>query len=159
MASLSLSLICHLLILLAILSSGSDSVKAADLVHGFSIEEATVDTIRLAFKQNKLTSRQIVEFYIERIQRLNPDLHAVIEVNPDARALADKADHERKVKAPISFSKLHGIPVLLKDNIATKDNLNTTAGSFELLGSVVSRDAGVVTKLREAGLSYWERPA
>ena len=115
------------------------------------MEEATVDDIRLAFEQNKLTSRQLVDLYIERIERLNPDLHAVLEVNPDARALADKADYERKVKAPISFSKLHGIPVLLKDNIATKDKLNTTAGSFALLGSVVSRDAGVVTKLREAG--------
>ena len=72
-------------------------------------------------------------------------------MNPDAFELAEKADHERRIKAPISLSKLHGIPVLVKDNIATKDKLNTTAGSFALLGSVVPRDAGVVTKLREAG--------
>ncbi|KAB1207484.1 hypothetical protein CJ030_MR7G000721 [Morella rubra] len=73
------------------------------------------------------------------------------KVNPEALYLADKADSERKAKAPGSLSYLHGIPVLLKDNIATKDKLNTTAGSYALLGSVVPRDAGVVKKLRKAG--------
>ena len=73
-------------------------------------------------------------------------------MNPDALYLADKADYESKTKAPsASLSKLHGIPILVKDNIATKDKLNTTAGSYALLGSVVPRDAGVVTKLRTAG--------
>ncbi|XP_062082128.1 probable amidase At4g34880 [Humulus lupulus] len=154
MGALSLSSICHLLvlILLSIFSTGYHSLKPADSINnGFSIEEATVDDIQLAFRHNKLTSRQLVQFYIDRIQRLNPVLHGVIEVNPDAGALADKADHERKVKAPISFSKLHGIPVLVKDNIATKDKMNTTAGSLALLGSVVPRDAGVVAKLKKAG--------
>ncbi|PON83432.1 Amidase [Trema orientale] len=135
----------HLLVLILLLAILS-SVKGY-----FSIEEATVDDIRLAFQRNKLSSRQLVEFYMERIKRLNPNLNAVLEVNPDALYLADKADHERKIKAPVSFSKLHGIPLLVKDNIATKDKLNTTAGSFALLGSVVPRDAGVVTKLRKAG--------
>lgn len=137
-----------LLILVAILSSVSHTATA---VRSFSIIEATVDDLQLAFKQNKLCSRQLVEFYINRINGLNPVLHGVIEVNPDALYLADKADQERKVKAPISFSKLHGIPVLLKDNIATKDKTNTTAGSFALLGSVVPRDAGVAAKLRKSG--------
>ena len=72
-------------------------------------------------------------------------------MNPEALHLADKADSERKLKAPGSLSGLHGIPILLEDNIATKDKLNTTAGSFALLGSVVPNDAGVVTKLRKAG--------
>ncbi|KAF4383691.1 hypothetical protein F8388_014191 [Cannabis sativa] len=134
--------------LLALLLSGyhySDAAAAASNNNnkGFSILEATVDEIQLAFKQNKLTSRKLVEFYIHRIQRLNPLLHGVIEVNPDAGELANKADYERKVKAPVSFSKLHGIPILVKDNIATKDKMNTTAGSLALLGSVVPRDAGV----------------
>jgi len=75
----------------------------------------------------------------------------VLELNPDALAEADKADQERKAKAPHSLSPLHGIPILVKDNIATKDKMNTTAGSFALLGSVVPRDAGVVTRLRKAG--------
>jgi amidase len=72
-------------------------------------------------------------------------------VNPDALFLADKADRERKVNTRGSTGGLHGIPILLKDNIATKDKLNTTAGSYALLGSVVPRDAGVVMKLRKAG--------
>ncbi|KAM1453837.1 hypothetical protein FF1_003442 [Malus domestica] len=118
----------------------------------FSIREATIDDLQFAFKHNLLTSRQLVQFYLGEIKRLNPFLRAVIEVNPDALYLADKADYERKTKAPsASHSKLHGIPILVKDNIATKDKLNTTAGSYALLGSVVPRDAGVVTKLRNVG--------
>ncbi|KAK4562350.1 hypothetical protein RGQ29_005002, partial [Quercus rubra] len=101
--------------------------------------------------QNKLTSRQLVEFYLKEIRRLNPILKGVIEVNPDALCQANNADYERKAKVPGSQSRLHGIPILLKDNIATKDKLNTIAGSFALLGSVVPRDAGVVSKLRKAG--------
>ncbi|KAJ7562653.1 hypothetical protein O6H91_03G078700 [Diphasiastrum complanatum] len=116
----------------------------------FSVEEATIDEIQAAFKAGTLTSRQLVESYLHRIATFNPLLHAIIEVNPDALTLADKADEERKIaKKPLS--PLHGIPILLKDNIATKDKLNTTAGSFALLGSVVPRDAGVVRRLRKAG--------
>jgi amidase len=74
-----------------------------------------------------------------------------MDTNPDALFQADKADYERRIKAPGSLAGLHGIPILLKDNIATKDKLNTTAGSFALLGSVVPRDAGIVVKLRKAG--------
>ncbi|XP_065629129.1 probable amidase At4g34880 [Quercus suber] len=117
----------------------------------FSIKEVTIHDLQLAFKQNKLTSRQLVEFYLKEIRKLNPILKRVIEVNPDVLCQADKADYERKAKVPGSQSRLHGIPILLKDNIATKDKLNTTAGSFALLGSVVPRDAGVVYKLRKAG--------
>ncbi|KAI3446224.1 hypothetical protein Pfo_002889 [Paulownia fortunei] len=116
-----------------------------------SIREATIQDLQSAFQQNQLTTRQLVEFYLNEIKRLNPLLKGVIEVNPDALYLADKADQERKVKPPGSLSRLHGIPILLKDNISTKDKLNTTAGSFALLGSVVPRDAGVVMKLRKAG--------
>ncbi|KAF5727832.1 putative amidase [Tripterygium wilfordii] len=119
--------------------------------HGFSIKEASISDLQLAFRQNQLTSRKLIEFYIGEIRTLNPVLRGVIEVNPDAIHQADKADRERKAKAPVSLSHLHGIPVLLKDTIATKDKLNTTSGSFALLGSVVPRDAGVVVKLRKAG--------
>ncbi|KAG6653454.1 hypothetical protein CIPAW_05G078000 [Carya illinoinensis] len=98
--------------------------------------------------QNQLTSKRLVEFYLGKIQRFNPVLKGIIEVNPDAMYQANKADSERKA---CSLSGLHGIPVLLKDNIGTKDKLNTTAGSLVLLGSVVPRDAGVVAKLRKAG--------
>jgi amidase len=121
------------------------------MARNFSVKEATVHDLQLAFKQNKLTSRQLVEFYLREISRLNPMLKGVIEVNPDVLYQADKADYEREAKLPGSQYRLHGIPILLKDNIATKDKLNTTAGSFALLGSVVPRDAGVVAKLRAAG--------
>ncbi|CAI0445375.1 unnamed protein product [Linum tenue] len=119
-----------------------------------SIKEATIDEIQLAFKQNQLTSRQLVEYYISEINRLNPILNAVIEVNPDAIYQADRADYERaraKTRRGSMLGGLHGIPVLIKDTIGTKDKLNTSAGSFALLGSVVARDAGVVAKLRQGG--------
>ncbi|KAJ8572182.1 hypothetical protein K7X08_008693 [Anisodus acutangulus] len=122
--------------------------------YAFSIKEATISDLQLAFSQNQLTSRQLVKFYLGEISRLNPVLKGVIEINPDALLEADKADHERNKAKELarSLSMLHGVPILLKDNIATKDNLNTTAGSFSLLGSVVPRDAGIVTKLRKAGV-------
>ncbi|OVA19855.1 Amidase [Macleaya cordata] len=142
--------------------------------HGFSIREAGIRDIQQAFTENKLTSRQLVEFYLHEIQTLNPLLRAVIEVNPDALDLADKADWERSrmmirmrtnkllqkdhhhhhhcsSSSRYDLGELHGIPVLLKDTIATKDKLNTTAGSYALLGSVVPRDAGVVKRLRRSG--------
>lgn len=119
--------------------------------HAFSIREATIKDLQFAFKQNQLKSRQLIEFYIGEIHRLNPVLNGVIEINLDALYQADKADYERKVKASGSLLGLHGIPILLKDNIATKDKLNTTAGSSALFRSVVPRDAGVVMKLRKAG--------
>jgi amidase len=148
-SQLSFSLFSSLLlILLATLSSGVQAIKG----HGLSsLREATVQDIHLAFKQNRLTSRRLVEFYLKQINRLNPVLKGVLEVNPDVLFQADKADHERYTHAPISLSLLHGIPILLKDNIATMDKLNTTAGSYALLRSVVSRDSGVATKLRKAG--------
>ncbi|KAL5791159.1 hypothetical protein ACOSQ2_006047 [Xanthoceras sorbifolium] len=144
--SLHFSLISSLLFLI-LLALSTLSIS----VYTFSIREATIKDLQLAFKQNQLTSRQPVEFYLGEIHRLNPVLNGVIEVNPDALYQADKADYERKGNAPGSLIGLHGIPVLLKDNIATKDKLNTTAGSFALVGSVVPRDAGVVMKLRKAG--------
>ncbi|KAM0945519.1 putative amidase signature domain-containing protein [Dioscorea sansibarensis] len=119
--------------------------------HGFEIQEATIEGIQRAFKEGKLTSRQLVQYYSDRIHDLNPLLRAVIEVNPDAIRLAELADKERNAAGDRHLGWLHGIPILLKDNIATKDQLNTTAGSFSLLDSVVPRDAGVVRRLRSAG--------
>ncbi|OMO92848.1 Amidase [Corchorus olitorius] len=119
--------------------------------HDFTIEEATIESIQKAFAKNKLTSLQLVDFYLKRIEKLNPVLRGVLEVNPDARAQAEKADRERRSNVYRRGSLMHGIPVLLKDSIATKDKLNNTAGSYALLGSVVARDAGIVKKLRKAG--------
>ncbi|XP_002984896.2 probable amidase At4g34880 [Selaginella moellendorffii] len=117
----------------------------------FQIEEATVEDIQEALKAGTLTSKQLVEFYIARITRLNPQLKAVIEVSPDALELANEADTYRKQHGAESCKGLRGIPILLKDNIATKDKLQTTAGSLALVDSIVPRDAGVVKKLRDAG--------
>ncbi|RZC49537.1 hypothetical protein C5167_017973 [Papaver somniferum] len=117
----------------------------------FSIREASIRDIQQALLENELTSRQLVEFYLHEIQTLNPLLRAVIEVNPDALDLADEADSERIIAKGSQLGELHGIPILLKDTIGTKDKLNTTSGSYALLGSVVPRDAGVVEKLRKSG--------
>ena len=126
---------------------------ASSSCHGFQIEEATIDAIHAGFKNGSLTSTALVRFYLDRISQLNPLLHAVIEVNPDALRQAARADAERRSCGPCRRcgGGLHGIPVLLKDNIATRDRLNTTAGSLALLGSVVRQDAGVVRRLRRAG--------
>ena len=122
--------------------------------HGFQIEEASLATIQQGFSNGSLTSVQLVRFYLDRIRILNPLLRAVIEVNPDALRQAARADHERSSGKCVTGGSgriLHGVPVLLKDNIATRDKLNTTAGSFALLGSKAKRDAGVVSRLRRTG--------
>ncbi|KNA20376.1 hypothetical protein SOVF_053120 [Spinacia oleracea] len=120
----------------------------------FPVKEATIKDLETAFQQNKLTSKELVLLYMQQIEKLNPVLRAVIEINPDALELAEEAD-KRREKAKESGSNkdpgLDGIPILVKDNIATKDKMNTTAGSYVLLGLVVPRDAGVVEKLRKAG--------
>jgi amidase len=100
------------------------------LASGFSIKEATVQDLQLAFQRKQLTSRQLVEFYLKQIKIQNPVLKGVLEVNPDALAHADRADQERRTKAPGSLSGLHGIPILVKDTIATKDKLNTYCRLF-----------------------------
>jgi len=121
---------------------------ASSSCHGFQIEEATIDAIHEGFKNGSLTSTALVRFYLDRISQLNPLLHAVIEANPDALRQAAQADAERRSGRPCrrSGGGLHGIPVLLKGNIATRDRLNTTAGSLALLGSVVRRDAGCIVQ-------------
>ncbi|PWZ15689.1 putative amidase [Zea mays] len=130
---------------LAAAAAGSSSGKQ------FEFQEATVDAIHQGFRNGSLTSTALARFYLEQIARLNPLLRAVIEVNPDALAQAARADAERAASRGRCAVGLHGIPVLLKDNIDTRDRLNTTAGSLALLGSVVRRDAGVVARLRRAG--------
>ncbi|XP_028759688.1 probable amidase At4g34880 [Neltuma alba] len=142
----SLSLIFPFLLLLLLLSMPTQGKP----VSFSNIREATLSDLQLAFRRNQLTSRQLVEFYIREIHRFNPILKGVLELNPDALAQADRADRER-CRAGRPLPKLHGIPILVKDNISTKDKMNTTAGSYALLGSVVPRDAGVVSKLRKAG--------
>lgn len=146
MVDLRLQVVATVLgVALAAAAAGSSSGKQ------FEFQEATVDAIHQGFRNGSLTSTALARFYLEQIARLNPQLRAVIEVNPDALAQAARADAERAASRGRCAVGLHGVPVLLKDNIDTRDRLNTTAGSLALLGSVVRRDAGVVARLRRAG--------
>jgi hypothetical protein len=111
--------------------------------------EATIPELQTLMNSGALTSVQLTTNYLNQIATFNPLLHAVIETNPDALAIAKKLDTERHsghVRGP-----LHGIPVLVKDNLATKDKMQTTAGSLALVGSTVPSDSVVVNRLRAAG--------
>ncbi len=118
----------------------------------FRFAEATIDDLQGRMAAGTLTARELTAAYLDRIAQIDqagPRLNAVIEVNPDALEIATRIDAERqagKVRGP-----LHGIPVLLKDNIDTADRLATTAGSLALVGQRPPRDAHLVTRLREAG--------
>lgn len=111
--------------------------------------EASVPALEALMASGSLSSVELTEAYLDRIGRLDPLLHAVIETNPAAVEIAARRDAERR--AGRSRGPLHGIPVLLKDNIATNDPMETTAGSLALVGSRVPRDATIVTRLRAAG--------
>jgi amidase len=118
----------------------------------FQVEEATVAGLQGEMQAGRLTARELVEYYLGRIDKLDrqgPSLHSIIETNLDAIRLADDSDGERKTKG--ARGPLHGIPVLLKDNIDSADGMTTTAGSLALLRSVPPRDAGIAARLRDAG--------
>lgn len=112
--------------------------------------EATIAELQAMMKSGKLTARRLAEMYLERIKQIDTKTHSVLELNPDALAIADGLDKERKkgkVRGP-----LHGIPVLIKDNIDTADKMHTTAGSLALVDAPTPKhDAFVAEKLRKAG--------
>lgn len=112
--------------------------------------ETTITDLQAQMKSKKLTSRHLTEMYLERIRTIDPKTHAVLELNPDALAIADEMDKERKkghVRSP-----LHGIPILIKDNIDTADKMHTTAGSWALYDAPTPKqDAFVAAQLRRAG--------
>lgn len=115
-------------------------------------EEVTIPDLQAAFKSGKTTSRKLVQAYIRRIARLDaagPRLRSIAEINPDALEIARRLDEERAANGP--RGPMHGIPVVLKDSIATTDRMETTAGSLALLGSRPRKEAFVVTRLREEG--------
>src|SRR5690242_18344352 len=118
----------------------------------FALEETTIAQLQDAMKSGRQTSRGITQAYLDRIAALDrqgPTLRAVLETNPDALTIADSLDAERKrgkVRGP-----LHGIPVIVKDNIDTHDKMQTTAGSLALEGNIAARDAFLVERLRAAG--------
>src|SRR5947209_9761666 len=134
----------------ALLSGGLVSLLRSTVsAAGFDFVEATIPQLQAAMASGELTSADLTSGYINRIQSLNPTLHAVIEVNPNAVAITTALDNERRnghVRGP-----LHGIPILVKDNIATDDNMQTTAGSLAIYGSQVPADAPLIQQLRAAG--------
>ncbi len=136
---------------LAALGASASSTARAGM-KPFAFEEATLADLGARMSAGELTAKALTLAYLDRIEaidRAGPRLRAVIEVNPDAAALAEALDAERKagrVRGP-----LHGIPILVKDNIASGDRMSTTAGSLALEGVRAARDAPLVARLREAG--------
>jgi amidase len=133
-------------------SIGGPNPASAPPAAAFDLEEATIADLQQRMESGQDTARSLVEKYtarIEQIDRQGPELRSVIAVNPDALTIADRLDEERKQKGP--RGPLHGIPILIKDNIATADQMATTAGSLALDGVKAPRDAVVVARLRDAG--------
>jgi len=115
----------------------------------FALLETTISDLQEGMVDGRFTARRLVQQYLDRIQQLNPQVNAIIELNPDALAIADELDAERAAQGP--RGPLHGIPIILKDNIDTADKMQTTAGSLALAGSIAPQDAFLVAQLRAAG--------
>ncbi|HTG44284.1 MAG TPA: amidase [Verrucomicrobiae bacterium] len=129
-------------------SRGSDRVQVRD----FRWDEVTIQELQRLFAAGKLTIERLVRNYLSRIEEIDrsgPRVNSIIELNPDALGIARSLDKERKSRG--LRGPLHGIPVLLKDNIETHDRMMTTAGSLALAGSIASRDSFVAAQLRNAG--------
>jgi amidase len=134
----------------ALLTGGLSSfLRAPSLLADELFIEKTIPELQALMASRQLTSKDLTKGYIDRIQSLNPLLHSVIELNPNANAIASQLDNERRkgmVRGP-----LHGIPLLVKDNIATDDQMQTTAGSLAIYGNHVPGDAPLIANLRGAG--------
>lgn len=126
--------------------------QAAPQAGAFEFDEITIGQLQDGMKSGKYTARSIAEKYLGRIDTIDkqgPAINSVIELNPDALAIADALDQERKAKG--ARGPLHGIPVLIKDNIDTADKMATTAGSLALVGAKPSKDSFIAQRLRQAG--------
>ncbi|MFC2165683.1 amidase [Acidobacteriota bacterium] len=130
----------------------SQSNVVENIPKAFELEEITISELQEGMETGRLTARSIAEMYLSRIDDIdknNQKLSSVLEVNPDLLTIADNLDAERKEGRV--WGPLHGIPIIIKDNIDTADKLQTTAGSLALLGSKVPKDAFIVQQLRKAG--------
>jgi amidase len=128
------------------------SASPAPEIKPFELDEITISDLQDGMKSGKFTARSLVEKYSARIDEIDkhgPAINSILELNPDALSIADALDEERKAKGP--RGPMHGIPVLIKDNIGTADRMMTTAGSLALVGSKPLQDSGVAQKLRSAG--------
>lgn len=136
----------------ALILAGPASARPQRRVKSFTLDELTISQLQGLMASGSASAVSLVKKYrsrIEDIDRHGPTLNAVIELNPDALAIAAALDQERKAKG--SRGPLHGIPVFIKDNIGTHDRMTTTAGSLALAGSVPPQDSFVAQKLRAAG--------
>ncbi|HEY4133555.1 MAG TPA: amidase family protein, partial [Gemmatimonadaceae bacterium] len=143
------------------LELGSASAASRNLSHeetrmtqvpAFELEEATIDDLQSRMRSGRNTSASLVQLYLQRIDAIDqrgPAINCIIELNPDAASIAAQMDAERK--AGKLRGPLHGIPVLIKDNIDTADRMHTTAGSLALADNIAARDSGVAERLRAAG--------
>jgi amidase len=136
------------------LSSAREVSRTAEAsaaeVKPFELEEITVSELQDGMKSGKFTAKSLLEKYTARIEDIDKrTVNAIIEMNPDAASIAEDLDRERKAKGV--RGPLHGIPILIKDNIATADRMMTTAGSLALVGSKPPKDSMVAQKLRAAG--------
>jgi amidase len=132
------------------------SEPAPSPTKAFEFDETKIADLQRGMTGGRISAHSLTEAYLARIEEIDsrttkggPGLNAVIEVNPDALAIASELDKERKAKGP--RGPMHGIPVLIKDNIDTADRMQTTAGSLALVGSKPAQDSAVARKLREAG--------
>jgi amidase len=125
---------------------------ATTATKAFDLDEITITDLQNGMKSGKYTSLSLTRKYLQRIQDLDkqgPAVNSVIEINPDAQSIAAGLDRERRTKGP--RGPLHGIPILIKDNIDTADRMMTTAGSLAMIGSIPAQDSFIVKRLREAG--------
>jgi amidase len=143
-------------VLVASCNPTDKTVKAeavsTESIPAFELDEESISSLQEKIAAGKYSSEQITKLYLDRIDALDkkgPTLNAVIEINPDAMSIAKAMDDERK--AGKTRGPLHGIPVLIKDNINTADKMQTTAGSLALEGHIATNDSFVAKKLREAG--------
>jgi amidase len=129
-----------------------NTIIAANTGDEFELNEITIQRLQEKFQSGAYSSEQVTNLYLERIAAIDksgPMLNSIIELNPDALAIARSMDEERKagkIRGP-----LHGVPVLIKDNIDTADKMQTTAGSLAMQGNIATQDAFIIKKLREAG--------
>lgn len=133
-------------------SKTTEPTVTGDIIPDFELNETSISELQEKMSASKYSSEQITKLYLDRIEAIDkkgPLLNSVIETNPEALNIAKTMDAERK--AGKTRGALHGIPILIKDNIDTADKMQTTAGALAMLGHIASTDAFVVKKLREAG--------
>jgi amidase len=146
------ALACAAGLMSPLLSGSVQSVFSQNRTRAFELDEATITDLQAGMQSGRWTARSLAEKYLSRIEEIDrrgPALNSVIEVNPDAERIAETLDRERK--AGRARGPLHGIPILIKDNIDTADRMMTTAGSLALVGAKPARDAFIVERLRASG--------